>query len=206
MYASRRFSTDLAWLSTYEEIFRGFDRIGIKAGHDQAIVAAAHLIPQSVFERRDLIWPIALDALTMHQEEPRTLLHSDVHLGNWYVCGDGRMGLADWQLVCTGLWARDFAYAVSTTLAIEDRRSWEDHLLRRYLDKMAGISPLKTEFEHAREQYARQLPAALLTWTPTLCHPPTMPEMQPEEMSLTMIERMSTAMGDHDVLERWAPR
>ena len=37
-------------------------------------------------------------------------------------------------------------------------------------------------------------------WTPTLCSPPTLPDMQPEATSLLMIERITVAMDDLDVL------
>ena len=49
--------------------------------------------------------------------------------------------------------------------------------------------------------YRQQLFAALLMWTPTLCHPPTMPDMQPETMSLEMIRRITAAMSDLDAFE-----
>jgi hypothetical protein len=38
-------------------------------------------------------------------------------------------------------------------------------------------------------------------WTITLCHSPLLPNMQPEDTTLTMIERISTAMADLDTIE-----
>ena len=111
------------------------------------------------------------------------------------------MGLCDWACVCSGHWARDFAYAVSTTLTVQQRRGWERELLSRYLQQMRELCGLATPIHVAFEQYRRQLFAALLMWTPTLCHPPTMPDMQPPEMSREMIHRMTTAIDDLDALD-----
>jgi hypothetical protein len=198
---SERFAHDLKWVTTYEAFLRTGERNGIRVGHDRAMLEAADVIPARVVARREEIWPAAVRGLAMHGAEPRTLLHSDVHLGNWYVTNAGRMGLCDWACVCSGHWARDFAYAVSTTLTVEQRRGWEHELLSRYLRQMHELCGLATPVHVAFEQYRRQLSAALLMWTPTLCHPPTMPDMQPPEMSREMIHRMTTAIDDLDALD-----
>ncbi len=198
---SPRFSNGLKWVTTYEAFLHTGERNGIRIGHDRAMLEAADVIPARVVARRDEIWPMAVRGLAMHIGEPRTLLHSDVHLGNWYITGEGRMGLCDWACVCNGHWARDFAYAVSTTLTVEQRRAWERELLARYLHRMHELCGLTTASDLAFDHYRRQLFAALLMWTPTLCHPPTMPDMQPPEMSREMIRRMTTAIDDLDALD-----
>jgi hypothetical protein len=38
-------------------------------------------------------------------------------------------------------------------------------------------------------------------WTITLCHSPLLPNMQSEETTLTMIERIATAMADLDSID-----
>jgi hypothetical protein len=38
-------------------------------------------------------------------------------------------------------------------------------------------------------------------WTITLCHSPLLPNMQPEDTTFTMIERITTAMADLDSIE-----
>lgn len=200
-YASTRFAAELSWLVPYETFFRTGEKNGIRAGHERAMVAAAEVIPPAVLARKDEIWPAAERALAIHEREPRTLLHSDVHLGNWYVTGEGHMGLGDWALVCTGHWARDLAYALMTTLAIADRRAWERDLLTRYLAHMRRLCTLDLDFEAAWSRYRQQAFAALLMWTPTLCHPPTMPDMQPEAMSFEMISRIATAIADLGALD-----
>ncbi len=200
-YASQRLATELDWLARYEDFFRTGEKNGIREGHERAMIAAADVIPAKLRARKTEIWPAAVAALATHEREPRTVLHSDVHLGNWYVTADGRMGLGDWALVCKGHWARDVAYGLMTTLAVADRRAWERDLLRRYLERMRERSRLTIDFESAFARYRRQAFAALLMWTPTLCHPPTMPDMQPEEMSREMIARIAAAIDDLDCLD-----
>ena len=124
-----------------------------------------------------------------------------MHLGNWYVTGDGTMGIGDWATVCVGHWARDVAYALSTTLEVEDRRAWERDLLERYLGRMAERCRMTTSFADAWERYRAHTFAALFMWTPTLCHPPTMPDMQPREMAMEMIRRITAAISDLESLD-----
>lgn len=199
-YDSPRFAADLRWVTTYEAFLRTGEKNGIREGHERALVEAADVIPGTLLARKHEIWPAALRSLACHEREPRTLLHSDVHLGNWYETRDGRMGLCDWALVCKGHWARDVAYALTTTLAVADRRAWERDLLARYLERMRPRG-LSISAADAWDRYREQTFAALLMWTPTLCHPPTMPDMQPEAMSREMIARMCAAIADLDALD-----
>jgi len=200
-YGSGRFDADLRWLTTYEAFFRTGEKNGIREGHDLAMIEAADVIPPAVLARKSEIWPAAVRSLALHEREPRTLLHSDVHLGNWYVTSDGRMGLCDWALVCKGHWARDVSYALTTTLAIADRRAWERELLRRYLERLREHGAPRIDFDSAWDRYRALTFAALLMWTPTLCHPPTMPDMQPPEMSREMIARMTAAIADLEAFD-----
>jgi aminoglycoside phosphotransferase (APT) family kinase protein len=131
-------------------------------------------------------------------------VHSDVHLGNWYISGEGRMGLCDWQCLGRGHWARDLAYALATTLSIENRRAWERDLLSCYLERMRDSCGLRISFDQAWDLYRQQIVLALMMWTPTLVHSRTTPDMQPEEMSLEMINRLTTAMSDLRSLDSFA--
>jgi hypothetical protein len=85
-------------------------------------------------------------------------------------------------------------------LAIEDRRAWERDLLKRYLDQMQEKCGLGITFDEAWDLYRQQIFLALLMWTPTLVHTRTTPDMQPEEMSLEMIKRMTAAISDLESL------
>jgi hypothetical protein len=200
-YASPRFDAELRWVTTYEAFFLTGEKNGIREGHDRAMIEAADEIPAPLLARKSEIWPALRRSLAMHAAEPRTLLHSDVHLGNWYETRDGRMGLCDWALVCKGHWARDLAYALMTVLAPADRRAWERELIARYLERMRERCGLAVSPDAAWDRYRQQSFAALAMWTPTLCHPPTMPDMQPPEMSREMIARICTAIADLDALD-----
>jgi hypothetical protein len=193
-------TVDFSWLRTYENFFNAAARNGIEDGHNQAMIRAADVIPQRVTAHKDRIWPAAVDSLRMHESSPRTVIHSDVHLGNWYITEDGRMGLSDWARVCRGHWGRDLSYALMTVLAVEDRRAWERQLLERYCLKFAEVAETQLDLDEVWDAYRRQACLALLMWTPTLCPPPTLPDMQPESTSLTMIKRITVAMDDLDVL------
>lgn len=199
-YDSPRFNTDLQWLNGYEDFLRVGERDGIRVGHDAAMLQCEDIVPVEVFARRDEIWSLLKQSLSAHHQEPRTIIHNDVHLGNWYRTGAGQLGLGDWQCICTGHWARDVAYAMSTLLSVEDRRNAEEGLIHRYLDCLHQAGGPKVDFDVAWERYRQQMFAALLMWTPTLVHPPTMPDMQPEPMSRLMIQRISTAIDDLDSL------
>jgi hypothetical protein len=199
-YDSARFNSDLKWILTFEDFFRAGERVGLRECHEQAMIEAEAVIPPDVSRRRAGIWPSTMKALELHSKEARTLLHSDVHLGNWYITREGRMGLCDWQCLGKGHWARDFSYAISTTLAIEDRGAWERDLLKRYLEQMQEKCAVGVTFDEAWNLYRQQIFLALLMWTPTLVHTRTTPDMQPEEMSLEMIKRMTAAMSDLESL------
>ncbi|MBI1182499.1 MAG: phosphotransferase, partial [Alphaproteobacteria bacterium] len=192
---------DLAWLATYEAFFEAGTRSGIGQAHEEALTKAADVIPQRLLARRDEIWPAARRAAAAHGAGPRTVIHSDVHLGNWYVTAEGRMGLSDWARVCRGLWARDVAYAITACLSVDNRRAWETGLIERYLDRLAAGFGVSIPWDEALRGYRQQTFAALLMWTPTLCPPPTLPDMQPESMSRMMIHRICAAIDDHDALD-----
>ena len=191
---------DTSFLRTYESFFQATVRNGLEAMHDEAMVRAEDAIPPQVTRDRDRIWSMAEASLAMHERSPRTVIHSDVHLGNWYITRDGVMGLSDWARVCRGHWGRDLAYALMTVLDIEDRRAWERALIERYCEKFAEVAKQPVEFDRAWEAYRRLACLALLMWTPTLCPPPTLPDMQPEATSIEMIKRITTAMDDLEVL------
>ncbi len=192
---------ELTWLGTYEDFFHAAGRSGIQDAHDRAMVRAADVIPLAVSKRRAEIWPAAVNALALHGNHQRTLLHSDVHLGNWYITSEGRMGLCDWARVCRGHWSRDLAYALMTTLSRENRQAWERDLIARYLEKLREKFGITIDHHDAWDAYRAQSFAALLMWTPTLCPPAMLPDMQPEAVSMTMIERIAGAIDDLDALD-----
>lgn len=195
-YADPSLAGTLSWVPTYETFFDALARTGNRAGHDQAMIEAQHVIPAGILAAKDKLWPAAIAALDDHATAPRTLIHSDVHPGNWYLTSDGKPGLCDWQCIAQGHWARDLAYAMSAMLDVAQRRVLERELLVQYLDRLNHHGGPAIAFDDAWTLYRRQLPLALLMWTPTLCHPPTMPDMQAPDVSLEMIRRITTAIHD----------
>lgn len=111
------------------------------------------------------------------------------------------MGLCDWQCLSRGHWARDFAYAVTAALPVEDRRAWEKDLLSSYLDALEAAGGPRVPFDVAWLRYRQQTPGALVMWTPVLRHSPLLPDMQPEDVSIEMIRRMATAIDDLEALD-----
>jgi hypothetical protein len=192
------------WLASYPRWFIiGAAKMGTEYYTKKAFDAAAHVIPAEVMARRDDVWPATMRALAMHDSEPQGLIHSDVHIGNWYRTGAGQMGLCDWQCLSRGHWSRDFAYAVTASLTPDNRRSWERELLARYIERFAEKTGVKPDFDLSFLRYRQQIVHALAMWTITLCHSPLLPNMQPEDTTLTMIERMTTAMADLDALDNF---
>jgi aminoglycoside phosphotransferase (APT) family kinase protein len=158
-------------------------------------------MPAKLMQRRQEVWPATMKALAVHTSEPSTFLHSDVHIGNWYQTGAGRMGLCDWQCPSRGHWSRDVAYAISSALEPEDRRNWERELLARYLERLAEHRAPKLNFDKSFTWYRQQLLHAFSMWTITLRHSPLLPSMQTEAMTLAMMERVGTAIDDLDALD-----
>ena len=195
-YDDPALADSLSWVPTYETFFDALARNGNRAGHDQAMIEARQVIPDAIVAAKEKLWPAAIDSLSDHGAGPRTLIHSDIHPGNWYLTGDGKPGLCDWQCIAQGHWARDVAYAMSAMLDVPQRRAWERELVEHYLARLQFHGGPAVAFDDAWALYRRQLPVALLMWTPTLCHPPTMPDMQPPEVSLEMIRRITTAIDD----------
>lgn len=190
------------WVASYPRWFTiGAAKMGTEYYTRKAFDAAAHIIPAEVLARRDEVWPATMRALALHDSEPQGLIHSDVHIGNWYRTGAGQMGLCDWQCLSRGHWSRDFAYAVTASLTPDNRRSWERELLARYIERFAEKTGVKPNFDLSFLRYRQQIVHALAMWTITLCHSPLLPNMQPEDTTLTMIERMTTAMADLDALD-----
>lgn len=194
---------ELGWLGSFEDFFRGACHTGIQAGHELAMTRAEAAIPSALMARRDEVWPAIVRA-AQHGEGTRTVIHSDVHLGNWYTTSDGRMGLSDWARVCRGLGTRDVAYALITTLQVPQRRAWEAALLQRYFDRLQSQFGIALDRDAFMRSYRQQAFSALMMWTPTLCPPPLLPEMQTEATSMEMILRIATAIDDHQALDSFS--
>jgi thiamine kinase-like enzyme len=180
------------WMRTYAGWWAAGMRVAdIERYHAKGFAQAGSVVPAELTADSRSLWEAFGRSVREHDDGPATVIHNDVHLGNWFQTGEGRMGLCDWQCVCVGIGTRDLAYALATALTVEDRRAWEDELVARYAD--AVDLPL----DQVRAQLRSQLPGALMMWTSTLSKPPGLPDMQPKATSLEMIRRITTALADH---------
>ncbi|MES2271207.1 MAG: phosphotransferase [Pseudomonadota bacterium] len=168
---------------------------------DVAFGQAEDLMPARLFRRRAEIWPATEASVQRHNDLPHTLIHCDVHLKNWYIAADKRMGLSDYQIVSVGHWSRDVIYTITTALTIEDRRRWEKDLVRYYLDLMAARGVHAVSEDEAWAALRQQLMTALAFWTITLVPAQGMPAMQPERTTREFLRRLLAAIDDHDVLD-----
>ena len=193
---------ELAPFRSWENFFAiTAEEAGFRESCARGFSAARGVVPERLFEREAEIWPATLRSVERHGELPRGLIHSDVHLGNWYVTRAGAMGVSDWQCTCKGNWSRDLAYALSTSLVPEDRRKWEKDLLRLYLEALRAAGGAKLALDEAFLLYRQQMFTALAWWTGTLGQPPEAPAMQPPATSLAFIGRIATAIDDLDALD-----
>lgn len=169
------------------------------AACQRGFLRAQTVIPPRLFDRIGDIWPKTVKAWHRHGDLPRTFIHSDVHLRNWYILGNGEMGLSDW-LNFKGHWSRDLAYTISTALPVETRRAWENDLIEYYLEKLEIAGGHRVGFDEAHKLYRQQLFTALSYWTGTLTPEPGMPDFQPSGASMEFIKRITHAIDDLDGL------
>jgi hypothetical protein len=198
--SDQRLVAHVAALPSWSTFFENTVAMGMREGSSSGFLAAEAAIPARLFKRFDDIWPATLRSVELLSREPCTLAHGDVHLKNWYVAGNGEMGLGDWQCCTRSHWGRDFAYTIATALLVEDRRAWERDLLALYLDGLRAAGAVAPSFDEAWIIYRQQLVTALTWWTVTLTPAPGMPDMQPRDTTLAFIERIATAMDDLDTL------
>ncbi|WP_280442733.1 aminoglycoside phosphotransferase family protein [Nocardia brasiliensis] len=163
---------------------------------------AAEVVPASLRGQQERLWrgvERALDIAT--REMPPTLLHGDPHIGQTYTTGDGRMGLADWQVIMQGGWAHDFAYTVNSGCEPDERRLWDRALLELYLDELGSAGGKAPTFDEAWLAYRRQSMFAYAAWAFTIGRAVYQPRMQSTETCLTLMRRITTALDDLQSLD-----
>jgi hypothetical protein len=163
---------------------------------------ARAVLPESLRSKsaQDALWHGLEQAMARSSERPHTLLHGDSHIGNTYTTRDGRMGFADWQVTLKGNWGYDFAYTLTSGLAVEDRRQWERELLRMYLERLAASGGPTLSFDQAWLNYRQQVFYAYFAWVFTIGHGPLQPNMQPDHISREIIQRTANALVDLESL------
>jgi len=163
---------------------------------------AASVIPPALREvPESKLWRLHMTSIERLTRTPFTLCHYDMHIGNWYLTRDGRMGLTDWSMRY-GHWSSDLSYMLLSALRVEDRRAWERDLLARYRQRLAeaNVAELPSADEIWNE-YRRQTFHALYFWLTTIGHTALQPDMQPDHISLANLERMSQAIVDLDSIK-----
>jgi len=203
LWGSARFGTDLEALKDAERWQQDLDRrVGFRARTLRGFDRATEVLPEALVARRDEVYPAFHHALALHRNTPSTLLHQDLHLGNWLRDPDGRMGLYDWQCVARGNWALDYAYAIAGALEPDDRREWEEDLLRTYLERLgdAGVASAP-DFDNAWLAYRQQPMHAFAFGLFTLGGSRLEPELQPRDYTLAAIARIARFVDDHATLD-----
>ncbi|MFT7529877.1 MAG: hypothetical protein ACI9FD_000880 [Gammaproteobacteria bacterium] len=194
-----RFETDLAWLQPTYAYHVMLAELGFEERCNIGDERAKGVFAQTVYNRKQDIFPALWRSLELAEKGPQTVIHNDVHIGNWYKTPGGRMGLCDWQALGRGSYGTDLAYAISSALTVEDRRDWEEDLIKLYIEEISKTGHYGLpDFEQAWLTYRQQLFHALIFWTFTIGAGAMQADMQPDEHSLINIERMTHAIADHD--------
>jgi len=203
LWDSPRFSRDLRSLKCADRWQADLDRrVGFEARTMRGFDRAREVLPDDLLSQRGDLYPAFRHSLSLHLDSPPTLLHQDLHLGNWLRDRDGRMGLYDWQCVAVGHWALDFSYALAGALATEDRRNWEEVLVRRYCAQLVehGVRT-GPSFDEAWCAYRSHPLHALAFGLFTLGGTRLEPELQPRDYTLAAIERIARFVSDHRTLD-----
>jgi Phosphotransferase enzyme family len=192
----------LPWIqSSLDFQMRVDETIGFEKRSLIGVERSREFIPKVFVARRREIWPALMRALSRNNSGPTTLLHSDMHIGNWYQDDQGEMGLYDWQCMTVGGWALDVSYALASALTVEDRRDWERDLLRLYLDALAENGGTAPTFDAAWTEYRHQVLHGLVFWLYTIGAGSLQPDMQPYDISRANVIRLVQATVDHDSLD-----
>jgi hypothetical protein len=198
---SPRFDTDLRWIKKtvqVQEVLNTF--VDWERRTVVGIDRSADVLPVEVKDRRNAIHHDFMHSLSLDDEAPRGLVHSDVHAGNWYRLSDDRMGLFDWSAYSRGRGTRDVGYALTSSLTTKDRRDWEPDLLARYADRLSEVSGRAQDPAGVWLSYRQQLLHGLVFWLTTVGRSAIQPRMQSDDISLTNIQRMAQAVVDLDTI------
>jgi len=203
-YRSPELDTTLAGLPSYQQRFNNSARFHLKDSCRAGFEAAREVLPPSLANRWQDIWSAIIQSIEIHNDLPWTLCHGDMHLRNWYLTHDGRVGLSDWGVAHRGHWSRDVAYLLSVALKTEDRRTWETELIDYYLERMSQYGISRIPFDTAMLYYRQAMMTAFALWLKTLKPATDMPNMQPEETALIFLQRIGCAIDDLAILDLYS--
>lgn len=178
------------------------NRTGYRYLFRRGLNASRDLMSARLWNRRDEIWRTAMRSLELNQRGPQTLLHQDLHPGNWLRDPDGHLGLYDWQCVAHGSWALDYSYAIGLCLERDDRHAWERALLGRYLELLAAHGvPDVPGFDEAFAAYRGQIFHAALFLVPIIGMPSFLDEVQDRAYAEAAISRCLQTIDDLAALD-----
>jgi hypothetical protein len=206
LWDSPRFGSDLTTLRVADAWQANLNRkVGFERRTMKGFDRAGEVIPGRLRSRRSELYPAFMRSLALHRESPATLLHQDLHLGNWLRDDTGRMGLYDWQCVAVGNWALDVSYALGAALDTQDRRAWQDDLLRSYVERLADAGVKSApDFDEARLAYRQQSLHAFAFGLFTYGGSRFEPELQPKDYALAAIGRLARHVDDLETLDSLA--
>jgi aminoglycoside/choline kinase family phosphotransferase len=99
-------------------------------------------------------YPALLD-WWVHQGHP-TFAHMDYRADNFLFggsAGEGAVTVLDWQLSVRGVGVWDIANLLAGSLAVEDRRAWEDDLVRRYHEGLLAAGVQGYDWDRCWREY-----------------------------------------------------
>lgn len=198
LWDTPRFRTDLARLKPAHEWQANLNRkVGFEKRTLTGLERARDVINGRLYAQRHQLYPAFMRSLALHKGGPVTLVHQDLHLGNWLRDENGHMGLYDWQCVAKGHWALDYSYAIAGSLTTDDRRDWQEDLLRLYLAQLRSCGAATApSFDQAWLAYRQQPLHALAFALFTLGGSRFEPELQPKDYTLASIERIAQHVVD----------
>ncbi len=190
------------WLKTPAQLMRLIDAlIGLANRLPVGAERARGVIPFALRDRQEDLYEAMRRSMAISSQGTPTYLHGDLHIANTYVLADERMGTVDWQAGLRGSWAYDYSYIVATALDAEARRAWEGELLDFYLERLAAAGGDRIPRNKAWSAYRSALFYPYFAWMYTIGRSRLQPNFQPDGVSLTMIERVSTAIDDLESLK-----
>jgi hypothetical protein len=147
-------------------------------------------VPSEIRDADHLVNVVGLLQRHLTSAQPRCLLHGDAHIGNVYLDGAGRPCLVDWQLVQRGPWYLDVGYHIACAIGVEDRRRAERDLLTHYLEHLGAQGGEVPTWDEAWRLVRVGMVYGFFLWAITLKVAP--------QITTAMLERLGTAVADHD--------
>jgi len=116
-----------------------------------------HLIPDRIRVLGDAWGDVGPALMQNFGDGAVTLTHGDVRLDNIFFDDrdDEPLSILDWQIAGRGPGATDLGYFMSQSLAVDDRRRYEDELTRRYHDELLAGGVTDYPFAEFWDDYRR---------------------------------------------------